>query len=165
MRNRIFLLSVIFCVVGLLGSYSHVFAQQIILGQAYGEIVVDTSNAISVDAFFDDFDNQDSIGIYTIRGTIVKTCKRAGCWIAIDKELPDEKDYFIVRFKDHFTIPTDTPSGTIAFLHGTAYWEVTSIEELRKIAKKNGESEQEIQAIIEPQYSFGFEADGIVLVK
>jgi len=165
MKYRIFLCGMVCCMLVWFGSYSYTYAQNITLGESYGQVKVDTSQAISVAQFFDDFDQQDSTATYTIKGTIVKTCKRAGCWVAIDRELENEKDYFFVQFKDHFTIPTSTKSGTKAFLHGTARWEVNSVEELRQIAKKNGETEQEIAEIVEPQYSFGFEADGIILVK
>jgi len=164
--KKILFLGTTSCLIALLISVcTPSFAQTIELGTSYGEIAVDTSRAISVADFFTDFDQQDSTGIYTIKGTIVKTCKRGGCWIAIHKELEDNNDYFIVRFKNHFTIPTNTPSGTPAFFHGTARWELTTVEQLREIAKRNGDTQQEIEAIVDPEYSFGFEADGIVLAK
>jgi len=136
------------------------------LGEAYGEVAVDTAQALAVQDFFSDFEQQDSQGTYTVRGRIVEMCQRAGCWVGINKELDDSsEEYFVVRFKDHFTIPTDTKKGTTVYFHGTASWDSTSVETLKEIAFQEGKSSFEIEAIDSPEYSFDFEADGIVLSK
>jgi hypothetical protein len=87
---------------------------------------------------------------------------KAGCWVNIDK---GNGETFMVRFKDHFTIPTDTEIGTEAYFHGIAYWDEVSVEMLQHFAEDAGKSADEIAKITEPQYVMNFEADGIVFVK
>lgn len=137
-------------------------AQSAVELTSYGPVKVDTTGALTVDQFFADFEEQDSVGVYTVRGKIVEKCTNAGCWVGIDK---GNGDYFMVSFKDHFTIPLDTKIGTEAYFHGVARWEETSVEDLRAAAKEEGKSQSEIDAITEPEYSYGFEADGISLIK
>jgi hypothetical protein len=132
------------------------------LGESYGPVEVDTAKSVSLQEFFTDFEQQDSTGVYTVEGKIVEICQSAGCWVGIDK---GNGDYFMVRFKDHFTIPIDTKMGTEAYFHGVARWDSTSVEELRFEAQSAGKSKAEIEAITEPSYSFDFIADGIVLKK
>lgn len=132
------------------------------LGESYGSVEVDTAQAISIHDFFNDFEQQDSTAVYTVEGKIVEICQSAGCWVGIDK---GNGDYFMVRFKDHFTIPIDTKMGTEAYFHGVARWDSTSVEQLRFDAQSTGKSKAEIEAITEPEYSFDFIADGIVLKK
>lgn len=136
--------------------------EKIELGEAYGPVEVDVTKAISIPEFFSDFEQQDSTGTYTVEGKIVEICQSAGCWVGIDK---GNGDFFMVRFKDHFTIPLDTKIGTEAYFHGVARWDSTSVEELQNIAKEEGKSTAEIEAITTPEYSFDFTADGIVLKK
>lgn len=132
------------------------------LGESYGPVEVDTAKAVSIQEFFNDFEQQDSTAVYTVEGKIVEICQSAGCWVGIDK---GNGDYFMVRFKDHFTIPIDTKMGTEAYFHGVARWDSTSVEQLRFDAQSAGKSKAEIEAITEPEYSFDFIADGIVLKK
>ena len=74
-------------------------------------------------------------------------------------------DTFMVRFKDHFTIPTDTKPGTKAYFHGEAKQDVISVEMLQHFAEDAGKSTEEIEKITEPKKEISFIADGIVLVK
>lgn len=157
-----------FVVVALLGACSgtsgntETTGNKIELGEAYGPVEVDTSQAVTIQEFFSDFEQQDSTGVYTVAGKIVQICQSAGCWVGIDK---GNGDYFMVRFKDHFTIPLDTEIGTEAYFHGVARWDSTTVEELRHIAREEGKSNEAIEAITDPEYSFDFIADGIVLKK
>lgn len=132
------------------------------LGESYGPVEVDIAKAVSIQDFFNDFEQQDSTGVYTVEGKIIEICQSAGCWVGIDK---GNGDYFMVRFKDHFTIPIDTKMGTEAYFHGVARWDSTSVEQLRFDAQSAGKSKKEIEAITEPVYSFDFIADGITLKK
>ena len=65
----------------------------------------------------------------------------------------DEKEVRIF-FKDHFTIPTETPIGTDVVINGTAKADTFSVEFQRHLlddAKESGEevSEEEYNAIVE----------------
>lgn len=132
------------------------------LGESYGPVEVDVTNALSIEEFFNDFEQQDSTATYTIEGKIIEICAKAGCWVGVDK---GNGDYFMVRFKDHFTIPIDTELGTEAYIHGIARWDSTTVEQLRFDAYAAGKSKAEAEAITQPEYSFDFLADGIVLKK
>ena len=48
-------------------------------------------------------------------------------------------------------------------MNGKAYVSETSVEELRHYAEDAGKSEEEITAITEPERTFSFEADGVLL--
>lgn len=132
------------------------------LGEAYGPEEVDITKAVSVAEFFGDFEQKDGPETYTIEGKIVEICGKAGCWVGIDN---GNDDYFMVRFKDHFTIPLDTKMDTYAYIHGVATWDSTTVEQLRHNAYEQGKSKAEIEQITQPEYSFDFIADGIVLKK
>ena len=160
MKKLLYLLFFAFGIVSCSTQESKMTAEE--YGEEYRLAKVDVNQAISIDDFFADFEQQDSTGEYTVRGKIVEKCTNAGCWVGIDK---GNGDYFMVSFKDHFTIPLDTKIGTEAIFHGIARWDSTTVEELRDIARKEGKNQEEINAITSPAYSYGFEADGIVLKK
>ncbi len=128
----------------------------------YGTFKVETAKAISVDAMVADF---NASGIkrktYTISAEIEEVCAKAGCWINVKQAGGDD---MMVRFKDHFTIPTDTKVGTHAFLHGDLFVDTISVDMLRHYAEDAGKPQEEINKITEPKINKGFEADGIKFI-
>jgi hypothetical protein len=129
---------------------------------SYGPKKVDQKKAITVEKLWGDMQQSKEEKDVTFEGEIAQVCTKAGCWISIKK--PDGTT-FRVRFKDHFTIPIETPAGTKAYLHGKAYYETISVEMLKHFAEDAGKSEEEIAKITEPQYEFAFQADGITFEK
>jgi hypothetical protein len=128
----------------------------------YGKIKVNTDEAISVSQMMSDFKAKGNVeSVYTVKGEINQVCAKMGCWIKVNN--PDGEE-FMVRFKDHFTIPTDTKAGVMAALHGRAYVDTVSVDMLRHYAEDAGDSQEEIEKITEPKINFGFEADGIKLL-
>ena len=132
------------------------------LGKAYGEVKVDTSNAVTVDDMLSTFNDKKKAMQFTFIAPIEEVCSKAGCWVNVDK---GNGETFMVRFKDHFTIPPKTKIGTKAYMHGTAYMDTITVDLLRHFAEDAGKSKAEIEKITEPKYELGFEADGIVLIK
>lgn len=132
------------------------------LGKSYGPVKVDVNKAISVEEMLADFDGKTERTEYTFEAELVEVCSKAGCWVNIDK---GDGDVFMVKFKDHFTIPPATEVGTGAYLHGYAYMDTIPVDELRHYAEDAGKSEGEIMSITEPKYNLNFEADGITLKK
>lgn len=132
------------------------------LGESFGPVKVDTSKAITVKEMLDKFNSQSEEMEFTFISPIEEVCSKAGCWINVDK---GNGETFMVRFKDHFTIPVRTKIGTEAYLHGVAYWDTISVEMLRHFAEDAGKSTEEIEKITEPKFEMGFEADGITLKK
>ncbi|TNE70156.1 MAG: DUF4920 domain-containing protein [Bacteroidetes bacterium] len=127
---------------------------------AYGPVKVDATKAISVSAMLSDFEGKSGRVEYTFEAPLNEVCSKAGCWVNVDK---GNGETFMVRFKDHFTIPPTTPVGTPAIFHGYAFQDTVSVELLRHFAEDAGKSQEEIEQITEPKFTFGFEADGIRL--
>lgn len=128
----------------------------------YGPVTVEIEKAISVEEMLKDFDGKEGEVEYTFEGELTEVCSKAGCWVNINK---GNGETFMVRFKDHFTIPTDTEIGNTAYFHGVAYWDTVSVELLQHFAEDAGKSKEEIEAITEPKFELGFEADGIAVKK
>lgn len=136
--------------------------KNIVLGENYGQVIVDTSEAITVSEMLTSFKSKTGKAEYTIKGEITEICLNAGCWININK---GNGETFMVRFKDHFTIPTKTKTESQAFIHGIAFFDTISVELLQHYAEDAGKSKEEISKIRQIKYEFGFEADGITLIK
>lgn len=132
------------------------------LGKFYGPVKVDTSKAISVAEMMTAFKSKSEEMEFTFLAPIEEVCSKAGCWINVEK---GNGEKFMVRFKDHFTIPPKTKIGTEAYLHGVAYWDTVSVDLLKHFAEDAGKSKEEIDMITKPKFEMGFEADGIVLKK
>ena len=136
--------------------------EELVLGESYGPYEVDVESAISVDEMLKAYEGETERKEFTFEGVINEVCSKAGCWVNIDK---GDGETFMVRFKDHFTIPPATEVDKGAFLHGYAYWDTVSVEMLQHFAEDAGKSEEEIAKITEPKFELGFEADGITLKK
>lgn len=128
----------------------------------YGPVAVDTEKAISVEEMLKDFSAKSGEVEYTFEGEITEVCSKAGCWVNINK---GDGETFMVRFKDHFTIPIKTDVGTNAFLHGVAFMDTIPVDILRHYAEDAGKSQEEIEAITEPKFELNFVADGIAIAK
>lgn len=93
------------------------------------------------------------------RGTIKEVCSKKGCWMTLDIGNDEE---VMVRFKDYgFFMPLNAQGEVV--VNGKAFVKETSIEELRHYAEDAGKSEEEINAITEPERTLAFEADGVLL--
>jgi hypothetical protein len=127
--------------------------------KTYGPYEVDDSKAISTQEMLRQFKAENGDQEFTFEGKITDVCSNAGCWVNIDR---GNGETFMVRFKDHFTIPLNTKIGSTAYLHGIAYMDTVSVEDLKHFAADAEKSEAEIEMITKPEYSFNFEADGIL---
>ena len=132
------------------------------LGESYGEYEVNPEEAVSVEKMLAMFEGQSEEMEFTFESELNEICAKAGCWVNIDK---GNGETFMVRFKDHFTIPPDTDPGTGAFIHGVAFWDTVSVDLQRHFMEDAGGSEEDQMAITEPKYALGFTGDGIVLKK
>lgn len=127
--------------------------------KAFGPYEVDDSKAIATQEMLRQFKAENGDQEFTFEGKITEVCTNAGCWVNIDR---GNGKTFMVRFKDHFTIPLNTKIGSTAYLHGLAYMDTVQVEDLKHFALDAGKSEAEIEKITKPEYSFNFEADGIL---
>lgn len=95
-------------------------------------------------------------------------CKKAGCWVTFPGR-EGEGDVRVV-FKDHFTIPTDTPVGTEAILLGSMVNDTISVAMQKHYlddAKEAGQevSQEEYDAITEDKVTFTFDCESILVKK
>lgn len=93
-------------------------------------------------------------------GTIFSVCQKKGCWMEVDLD----DDYAAhVTFKDYdFFVPLNA-SESVAIVNGRAFVTETTVLELKHIAEDEGLSQEEIDAITEPEYTLGFIADGVLI--
>ena len=127
-------------------------------GKSYGKVTVDESKAITTEQMMKQFNPGNGDQEFTVKGNLTQVCQAAGCWIKVDNAGGAP---LMIRFKDHFTIPTTTPTGTAAVFHGIAYMDTTSVEMLKHYAQDAKKSQEEIDKITEPKVTMMFEADGI----
>ena len=98
----------------------------------------------------------------TLRGEVNKVCQAKGCWMTIAAGGEEE---MMVKFKDYgFFMPKDI-SGREVVMDGIAFYQVTSVEELRHYAEDAGKSAEEIAMITEPKRELHFLADGVKLLR
>ena len=128
----------------------------------YGPYEVNVKEAISAKDMVAKFKDQEEPMDFTFKGELTGVCAKAGCWVSVADGNGGD---FMIRFKDHFTIPTDTDLNQTAYIHGTAYWMEETVEELKEQAEIDGKSKEEIAAIVKPNYYFSFQADGMKIKK
>ena len=96
-----------------------------------------------------------------VKGAIKEVCSKKGCWMTLD--IGGEKE-MMVRFKDYgFFMPLDAKGDVI--INGFATISETSVEDLKHYAEDSGASELEIEAIVTPELTYSFEADGVLLAR
>lgn len=93
---------------------------------------------------------------------IKEVCQKKGCWMQL--ELPEENSAF-VKFKDYgFFVPLNAATSEV-IVNGKAFISVESVEELRHYAKDAGESQAAIDSIVNPETTYSFMANGVLLKK
>lgn len=93
---------------------------------------------------------------------VVDVCQKKGCWMNID--LGSGKST-MVRFKDYgFFVPKNAAESEV-IVHGKAFVEVTSINDLKEYAKDAGKSKAAIDSIVAPETNYSFLADGVLIKK
>ena len=97
-----------------------------------------------------------------LKANVEAVCQTKGCWMNLVDDSAGDAAIF-VKFKDYgFFMPKDI-AGEVVVVRGIAYKEVTSVEELKHYAEDEGKSQEEIDAITEPEFSYAFIADGVLL--
>jgi hypothetical protein len=100
--------------------------------------------------------------VVKFKSKVNSVCKKKGCWMKMD--MPKDQKAF-VRFKDYeFFVPLNADNST-AIVSGKAYLDVVSVAELKHYAKDGGKSQADIDKIKEPQVTYAFMADGVLLAE
>ena len=127
-----------------------------------GKSITDT-DAISSRRMLDHYNGMkvgDTVNA-KIKGTISEVCAVKGCWMTLDM---GNGQTARVTFKDYgFFMPLDA-SGEVV-INGKAFVAETPVEDLKHFAKDGGKTEEEIAAITQPEKTYGFVADGVLLKK
>ena len=128
---------------------------------SYGQKIND-DNVISKELAAKKFSNLkegDTINL-KFASTINEVCKEKGCWMKLD--LGNNKES-MVRFKDYgFFVPLNADHKEV-IVNGKAFVTEISIDQLKHYAKDGGKTEEEIAAITEPEFTYAFEADGVLM--
>jgi len=106
---------------------------------------------------------EDAVEDVAVKGKVISVCQAKGCWMNLTSETHEDDEPIFVKFKDYgFFVPKDL-SGESVIMHGRAYKEVTSVDELRHYAEDEGKSDEFIASITEPKEEYKFMADGVIL--
>lgn len=95
------------------------------------------------------------------KAKVNKVCQNKGCWMRLDM---GEMESF-VKFKDYgFFMPMDI-AGQEVIVQGKAFIEETSVEDLKHFAEDDGKTKEEIAAITEPEISYSFISEGVLIAE
>lgn len=99
----------------------------------------------------------------SFKGTVNSVCKNKGCWMQVD--LPEGEEDVMIKFQDYgFFVPKDIDQKQVV-VNGKAYITEVSVEEQKHYAEDNGDSPEEVAAIVEPKRTLSFLADGVLVEK
>lgn len=124
----------------------------------HGEDITE-DGALTAVEFLAQFQGKDSLET-KLMAPIAEVCQKKGCWMMLDLG----NDLMMrVSFKDYgFFMPKDA-AGRMAYVQGVARIDTTSVEELKHYLKDAEASQEEIDAVTEPEINYSFEAVGVIL--
>ncbi len=104
--------------------------------------------------------NDSSENEFIVSGTIEEVCQKKGCWMKIAM---GDGESMRVSFKDYgFFVPLDA-SGRTMTMKGVAAYDTIDVDMLKHLAEDAGQSQEEIDAITEPEFALTFEATGVMI--
>ena len=93
-------------------------------------------------------------------GEITATCAKKGCWM----DVASGEDTVFVRFLDYgFFVPTEGAEGKRTVVQGEAFYDTLTVPMLKHYAADAGKSQEEIDAITEPELRLAFTATGVMI--
>lgn len=129
----------------------------------YGEDFINVK-ILSPDQVGDIYSNLkpgDTVNV-TFKAPVQAVCKEKGCWMQVDV---GNTEPVMVRFKDYgFFVPKDIENKDVT-VHGRAFIAEIGVEEQRHLAADAGKNQEDIDAIVKPQRSMGFTADGVKIAE
>ena len=107
-----------------------------------------------------DLSQIDEGSLIKVRGTVLSSCPKKGCWMQVKVET----DTIQVMFKDYgFFVPKQGLENKTAIIEGFAKQDTISVEKLRHYAEDAGKSKTEINKIIAPKFKISFVANGVII--
>ncbi|MCF8368552.1 MAG: DUF4920 domain-containing protein [Bacteroidales bacterium] len=124
----------------------------------YGD-EISSENPINGKDLLSLMETNDSVWV-TMKSRIISNCQHSGCWMDLDL---GNNEVIKVTFKDYaFFIPLDS-EGKTAIVEGFAKREEIPVDILRHYAEDDGKSQEEIDAITQPEMAYTFEAIGVII--
>ena len=115
--------------------------------------------AINPAEFITQFEGKDSLNV-KLSASIAEVCSKKGCWMKLDM---DNGKTIRVTFKDYeFFVPKDA-AGRTATIEGVAKMDTVDVATLKHYAEDADASQEEIDAITEPEINYAFEAVGVII--
>tara|TARA_B110000046_G_scaffold108222_1_gene115555 strand:- start:5754 stop:6311 length:558 start_codon:yes stop_codon:yes gene_type:complete len=125
----------------------------------FGKIIV-AEGAKFIDEFASLMDGKDSLNV-KIQAVAADVCQNKGCWMKVETA---DGSMMRIKFKDYgFFVPMDITGKNVIF-EGVAFKDTTTVEDLMHYAMDGGQSEEEIEAITEPEISTSFLAEGVIVL-
>ncbi|PCI97110.1 MAG: DUF4920 domain-containing protein [Flavobacteriales bacterium] len=124
----------------------------------HGEEITD-DGALTTVEFLDKFDSNGSSEL-KLTAYATEVCAKKGCWMVLEL---DNEQTMRVTFKDYgFFVPKDA-AGKLVTVKGIAKMDTTDVATLQHYAEDANASQEEIDAITEPEYNYAFEATGVII--
>jgi len=102
----------------------------------------------------------DSTNEFIVEGTIQECCQKKGCWMKVDM---GDGESMRVSFKDYgFFVPLDAAGSTMT-MKGLAIYDTIDVDFLKHLAEDANATQEEIDAITEPELAITFEATGVLI--
>ncbi len=120
---------------------------------------ISEDEAMEINGLLAMMEGQDSVKV-KLSGIVNSSCQKKGCWMKMDMGNGEEMR---VSFRDYgFFVPTNL-DGEQAVVEGVAYIDTIDVQFLKHLAEDAGKSQEEIDAITEPEISVNFTADGVII--
>lgn len=104
--------------------------------------------------------NDSSSNEFVVEGTIQECCQKKGCWMKVDM---GNGESMRVSFKDYgFFVPLDAAGKTMV-MKGVASFDTLDVDYLKHLAEDAKKSQEEIDAITQPELALTFEATGVLI--
>lgn len=126
----------------------------------FGDSTFSVDGAISAAALVEEFQNTGDTLFGTVAGEITKVCTTKGCWMAT---AIDSNENLFVDYDYEFLLPTNS-QGQEMVMTGFAYWDSTTVAELKHYAEDRGATQEEIAAITSPVGEVKFKATGVKIL-
>ncbi|MEY2962981.1 MAG: hypothetical protein RL754_242 [Bacteroidota bacterium] len=127
----------------------------------FGDSTFSVDEAVSAGELVANFATVEKDTLWaTVAGPITQVCTTKGCWMATEI---DSSNNLFVDYDYEFLLPTNS-QGQDMVMTGFAYWDSTSVDQLRHFAEDRGASEEEIAAITEPVGEVMFKAKGVKII-
>ncbi|KAB2814785.1 DUF4920 domain-containing protein [Phaeocystidibacter luteus] len=115
--------------------------------------------AMSTDEMLAVLAEKDSAEV-KVKGEILAVCQKKGCWMSMP--LSDEESMH-VSFDYVFLLPTGGIEGKEVVIEGKVKKSTIGVDHLRHLAEDAGKSQEEIDAITEPETKLSFLATGVTI--